>query len=639
MSFLNPVGLLGLLSLPVILILHLLRRRQRRYVVSHLGLWSFLDNEARGPRRRKLPITPILLLDLLIAALLSLAWSQPHVALDLPVNRVRHMVILIDVSTSMGARDTIQQSRLEQAKAEAAALLEDTSQRDVVTVVRFGRQARVIADSRLDGALVEEKLREIEAGETGSALREALALGQAALDETLPAEFHVVTDGSFSNEPLEVVQAFPYPLQWHLVGGSADNQAVIELNATPISPGSYQVFARLANFSSQSVTREAVLSVDGRPVSRAVVNLPPGSTVPQVWQVPVGEAASLAGIDVTLSGTDILREDDNAAIGLQSGGQTRVALVGDDPSVLQQAAQIVPGVELIPFTSADYSASAAAQTLPAFDLTIFHGYQPPAWPGGHVLVVEPPSAGQTPDAPETITFFSQSSSEITPGSAVRIPNPNPLVEGIDFSGVRWSRAWNLSSIPAGFVSLLQAEDVPILLQGEIRAAPNERSRVIVLLADLTQGNFTRHPAFPILIANLVEQSRQAPLPPAFQTGDTLPLPVTGSYETIEITPPGQPPVAMDQDWPAEWTDTQSPGLYRFRYIEADGDVSEFATGARAGDAEESDLRARAWVENEAAAANASENSDRENQQIDLRPWLLGAAILVLLLEAILAWRS
>ena len=52
MTFLAPLGLLSLLVLPLILVLHLIRRRRRPVRVPSLQLWSATDTEVQRKRRR-----------------------------------------------------------------------------------------------------------------------------------------------------------------------------------------------------------------------------------------------------------------------------------------------------------------------------------------------------------------------------------------------------------------------------------------------------------------------------------------------------------------------------------------------------------------------------------------------------------
>jgi hypothetical protein len=655
-TFGNPLGFIGLLSLPVILALHLLFKRQEHYVVSHLGLWSFLNSELQGPRSHRIPLTWILLLDLLVAALFSLAWAQPRISLPWTETSPRHHIILLDVSSSMRAIDNAapgQPARFDRARDKALELLGEARPNDAVTVVTFGRQARVIADSRRAGGqagpgTLAARIRLAAVGETGSgALREALALGQAALEPALIAEYHIVTDGSLPAESLAELDRFPHPLHWHFVGEPAANQAVIDLAAAPLDEGRYQVFARIANFSETPAGREVVLAVDGRPVSRDSLSLPAGTSVARVWAISADPSRGSVEVTVALGGTDSLAEDDSAAASLHGGGAVRVGLVVEDPAeasagaqppaALRQAVQAIPSADLEVISAHDYATRQAGGAA-SWDLAIFYHTLPASWPLAPALVIDPPVV-RDEDAAGVVDLYARSRVPVPAGAPVHAPRPNPYVEGIDFAGVRWASAWELENAPTGFETLLAAGDVPLLLGGEIDPGSPQAGQALVLTADLARGNFTRHPAFPILIANLVEAARQAPLPSAFQTGEALPLPVTGGTTAVQVVPPGDPAASLQPPWPPAWTDTLDPGFYQFRLDQANGETVEFSAGARVGDAQESDLRTRAAIQLSVARdpARAADPS-AEKQHVDLQAPLLSTAFLLLLVEAFLAWR-
>src|ERR687884_2335623 len=104
MTFLLPLGLLALLILPIIIVLHLLRERRRRVAVPSLLHWLNIPRRPEGERIRRLPLTLLLLLHLLVAGLLALALAQPQLAGALG-GASRQFAIVIDTSTSMAARD------------------------------------------------------------------------------------------------------------------------------------------------------------------------------------------------------------------------------------------------------------------------------------------------------------------------------------------------------------------------------------------------------------------------------------------------------------------------------------------------------------------------------------------------------
>ncbi len=96
MYFANPIGLLGLLSLPAIAIIHLYHRRFPPRLVAGLHLWGEeVRQPTAGRKREQLPITPSLLLELLAALVLSLILSQPRFG---EMDEVPHLIAVLDTS-------------------------------------------------------------------------------------------------------------------------------------------------------------------------------------------------------------------------------------------------------------------------------------------------------------------------------------------------------------------------------------------------------------------------------------------------------------------------------------------------------------------------------------------------------------
>ena len=78
--FLYPLAFLGLLGVPVLLAIYLLRNRYRRVPVSSLMLWVDVRQSREGGTRVRRLQTPLLLfLEMAAVALLSLAAAGPHV--------------------------------------------------------------------------------------------------------------------------------------------------------------------------------------------------------------------------------------------------------------------------------------------------------------------------------------------------------------------------------------------------------------------------------------------------------------------------------------------------------------------------------------------------------------------------------
>ncbi|MCA8986862.1 MAG: BatA and WFA domain-containing protein [Planctomycetaceae bacterium] len=102
MYFANPWGLVGLVSLPIIVAIHLYHRRFPPLQVAGLHLWTQdVRKDSPGRKRESLPITRSLILELLAALLISLLLADPRFD---NAESTPHLIVILDDSASMGAR-------------------------------------------------------------------------------------------------------------------------------------------------------------------------------------------------------------------------------------------------------------------------------------------------------------------------------------------------------------------------------------------------------------------------------------------------------------------------------------------------------------------------------------------------------
>ena len=168
MTFLLPIGLLALLTIPLILLLHLLRERRRRVAVPSLMHWLNVPRRHEGQRIRRLPLTLLLLLHLLAAALLGLALGRPQI-LGRFAGAARQVAVVIDTSTSMAARQGAS-TRFALAQERARAALRALGSQDRATLVAAGPSARIVASGgAADLARLLAAVDQLRPGGTGAA--------------------------------------------------------------------------------------------------------------------------------------------------------------------------------------------------------------------------------------------------------------------------------------------------------------------------------------------------------------------------------------------------------------------------------------------------------------------------------------
>jgi hypothetical protein len=616
MSLLQPLGLLGLLALPVIVVLHLLHDRNRYAVVPSLALWRWLERQVRGPRLRRPPITAVLLLQLAAAALLSLALARPRLDVLAGPAVFQRLILVVDTSTSMSAADAAP-SRLGRAQSQAALLLAGLGENDSAVLISAGAHPRIHSDSRhagLTGLL--SALTALQPAGVGQDWPAAFSLAAAAVLPDRHNRLVILTDGAFDFPETLAAADYPYAVEWVRVGSPQANQAIVTLSARPTGSGATQVFARLANFSDRAAERTVSLQVDGQPFDTHTARLAAGGTLGQVWTLPPGAGA----VEIALGGSDALPADDHAALGLLDARPVEALLVTPDPNpatpdVVERALRSIPGLRLSVVAPADY--------LPfeVRDLTVFDGWLPTDWPAGGVLVFNPPA--------------NSSLLPVSALQAVRAVAPTPgeaLFADVEFNLVTFGSAVILAQPGAAWLApaLSDSDGLGLVWRGA-----SGLSRVVLFAFALEETNLTRRAGFPILVANAVAEVLPPALPTGLRPGDPLPLPAPDLYPTLTVTDPSGQVFDLGPDRPASFTATALAGLYRVEGSLANGQTWRGVVGVNPGALEESDLRQPVEPAFTAQLDRAPANP---SLGLELWPLLAALAAVVLLVEARLAWR-
>jgi hypothetical protein len=600
MSFLNPWAFLGLLSLPAIIALHWHFERQRRVIVSSMFLWRFLDEKFQGRKMSFLHITWLLILDLLIALLLTLALTRPVLALPVLGSSEHQLTILLDDSASMLALDGAS-DRFTNAKQLAASLIEDSGPKDQIALITFGGTSELVGISTgKEAESLANQARQLSPIGRGEDFRAGLAAALRLVDEQLPQVVYVITDAAFTLPPLE---DFPLEITWLLLGEGDNNQAILDLDVESGIQAQSNLFFRIANYSSVSTNRQLEVKVDGQVVSTIFLELPPDSIIPQTFSLTgAGEY-----ISVKLLGLDNMPADDSAVLGVIGDTRVKVAVVADNPYPLDRAILTIPGTDL------DVYPTGLLLNEIEYDLIIYRGTVPDRWPAGTVLVFDPPPTTSVIPVGTPVEVADQLS--IAHGS---------ILEGLGLDSVRWEFASVFGKLEY-YNEIATAGDLPFVLRWQ-----TDLSDVYIFAPLLASGNFTKHPAFPILLSRFVSLARDFTPNPAYLAGDQIVLPdgeITLEYPSGKIV----------ESIVAQQLELSESGLYTFTVSNPIGGVRESVFGVNLGEEEESDIARREWS---ADIASIEEEVDRSWQrvEVDLGPWLLGFSVILLLIEAWRAWR-
>lgn len=570
MTFLLPIGLFALLTLPVIVLLHLIHRRRVRQRVPSLELWRSLPTTTTERNRRRLPLTLLLLLDLLLAALLALALGQP--LLRIALGRATHLAIIVDTSTSMAATDG-QPHRLDDAKRAARELIGGLQRGDSATLIALQTEPTVLAQaSGSDTTMLLDKLNQLQAGGSDGDLDRALALAQASVPAHTASRIVVLTDLAIKATATQPVAG---DVEWRTFGGEANNTAIVAFGARPLRNNGHQLYARVANYGSASVARTLQLMVDGKNIANESVRLDGNARGEWSWPLPAGAKQASAA----LSGSDAQPLDDRADAVLNGGAEQHVLLVSDSSIALERALRAQPNLHVDAVAPANYTPRTDV------DLYIFAGYVPPTLPPKPVLVIAPPANQQLIKV--GTERFSVAADQVT----------DQRFSVLDWRPLQFRRVAQLA-VPPWATAAVAAGDTPLVLTGQ-----HDNQSVVVWAFNPDDTNLANRIQFPLLTSATVEAL----------------LPQTGAGLSVGMRAPTTMRAATSATVAAGDRIAQ-PGVY---------ETNNGAVAVNALDAQEAQLGARPapQLQTVAQTVDKGETSGRELWQP-----LVGAALAVLIGE-------
>ncbi len=518
MIFTTPLMLLGLLALPVLAAVYLLRSKSRRVEVSSLAFWLDRRSPRHGGRIVQRMQTPLcFFLELAAIALLVLAAAGPAVRVP---DAVRPLVVVLDDSYSMLARPLAASGdpaggptvREQAAEALAAELRRGNyATRFVLAGVRPRLAGEPVAEPAQAARVLERWTCQSPLADLSAAVALAAEVGGPAarilvLTDRPPPENGPVlrpTDGSTQGaeaegtSPSASLPAYGGQVQWWALGSPLPNMAFTAAHRTRSADGE-RVLLEVANLSDAPAA--TTLTLEGAHLAAAdtrTVRLDAGAATQLFLNLPAGTPP----LEATLA--DDALQIDNRVLLLPDGTEplrVRVDMAGD---ALREAVS-----------------RALAATARTMEVTV----QPE-------LVVT--------DRPRAMIGDAWQLDILPAADAVAYAGPfvvdqnHALARGLSLHRAVWSAG---SDTAAEGFPVITAGNVPLLTESEAPAG----GRRLRMAFDARLSNVQDTPDWPILFANLVEW-RRAGLPgiraPNVRLGQTVPVVLPDEAEGVQLTLP------------------------------------------------------------------------------------------------------
>lgn len=508
MSFLNPIGLLGLIGIPILILIYILKSKYQEYSVSSTFLWELSEKFLT----KKSPLSKFsgllnLILQILTVLFLSLALSNPVITLP---NHAKNYVLIVDDSASMNIS-----SRFNDNKEEMIKLVDDAKDGSKFTIILAGNEASVVIENQDDKEKVKQSINSLKVSNLSSSTSNGLTIAQSYFDSDKSLNIYLFSDiiyESYNN--IEIINAFK----------ESDYNASIN-SLYQVSNTDKLVFK--GEVISYAKDNELTLNLllDNKVVKAFNVNC--NKDEETVFEVET-ELVSFNEAKVIITNEDSLKTDNEYIYyGSSSMDEYKVLLVSNNPIYLESMLKVM-GNNKITVTNTLTNTS-------GYDLYVYDSLTPTTLPeDGAVWLF---------NAKTNITnagFAIQDSLTVEGGVTLKEESKNArdsvyktLTQNLTGNNII-VKSFNVYNIISKYTTIMSYNNYPMIFAG----TNNSGNRQVVFSFDLHDSNFPLLLDYIILMNNMVKYSLPSLCDQTtFLCGDELKLNVLPTLQQVRINTP------------------------------------------------------------------------------------------------------
>jgi hypothetical protein len=542
MKFLAPAAFAFAATIPIVIIFYLLKRKRVVKLVSSTLLWQkFLAESQASAPFQKLRKNWLLFIQILLLLIAVFALARPYFATKTKPSELR--IIILDASASMQSTDE-SPSRFEKARADALKWVDGLRGGDQMVVLQAGAITEVRQSATSDKAALRRALQACVCSDGTTRLVPALRMAESLVRDQRGAEVHLFSDGAVPD--LTEFENKALPLIFHKVGKTGNNLGItaLDVRANPENGRQRAIYASVGNFSSNSMSSDLELSLDGKLLETRPLTIAAGATAPQVF---LADQSRDGIFTLRLTATDELAADNQASIVSLMPRPVKVLLVTKGNRFLEKALRAAPNVELA-------TATDCADPASGFDFVVLDDVTPSVWPVGNLLAIHVSNTN----------WFESGVQRIESPAIVDWRATHPVLRYVSFENVPIAESLAVKT-PSWAVSLADCPQASLILAGELG-----RQRIIWIGFDILQSLWPYRFHFPMFVDNAAEW-----LNPAnargnqlmVKAGDAFRLPLGHPEKTAQVVLPGGVAKTLELDPTANefvFGETFRQGIYRVK---------------------------------------------------------------------------
>lgn len=510
-TFKFPLGLLGLIGIPVLILIYIIKNKHTEQIVTSTYLWE-LSEKFLKKRRKPSIVSGIISLLLQIIAIASISFTIAQPIITLP-NSAKEYCFILDGSGSMNMLSN-EMSRMELGKDEIEKIINESANGSKFTLVYAGATTRVIYEKLGDKIQAVELLNNLEPSGVTVSYNATLKYVQEYFNTNSSVVTYLVTDRDYNSTNIEIIN----------VSNNEENYAIVSSNYD-YEEGMLKISGSVLSYISDTTISLEVYVDDNLEETLEIST----TKIIETEFSYLSTSTDFSTIKLVIKNEDGLMMDNTDIIyNVEKEHAYRALIVSDRPFYLESVLKTVGNTSIEVISREKYSAD-----YKGYSLYIFDSYSPKSLPSDGTVWI----FGATTSIDKT-GFSYQDTIEDSTGMELTYPKNSTSTFRTLTSGMLKEKVfvtkYQKYGLYRNFTTLLTHDGNPVVFTGSAENGVRE----VVFAFDLHDSNFAMLMDYLILSKNLMDYSFPTIIDEtSYVCGDKVKLNVLSNCESIRVESP------------------------------------------------------------------------------------------------------
>ncbi len=486
MTFLYPLGLLGLIGIPILILIYIIKSKYTEQTIASTYLWELSERFLKRKKRvSRLSGIISLILQILAVTIISLAIAHPIITVP---DSAQEYTFILDASGSMHMDAASgKKTRFEAAKDAIEDRINGAVDGSTYTLVNVGDATTIIFEKLTDKDQAKLLLSELEADYNTLNLTNAIGVAQTYFQENPSTKTILFTDAAVETvSNVEVVN----------VGGTVENYAVSGVTFTHEGLDLTVVGNLMSYESDRELTVGMFLDGAQEPVATQTVSVTKGELAS--FEL-AAKTETYASIEVAILDKDGMELDNRYIIhDVKSENSYKTLIVSDRPFFLKSVIRAMLNAQIDVISTTEY-ADQSGYGLYIFDsISVGETFQMPTDGTVWLINVNASVAGSGFTVQGDMELNRAEKLETSTSTSSTTQSLLADMKGQDIYIKRYVKC----GFNRNFTTLLSYKGSPIVFAG----ANEYGTREVVIAFDLHGSNLPLLFDYAVLMRNLINYS-------------------------------------------------------------------------------------------------------------------------------------